>query len=155
MIDGKEEGPVGKEKRIRDFTWDDYGISAFKYRELKNFCLQYDEKKSKIQYGIKAINNDGMPHGTNTGNPVEAAAIENLMNAKDCRLIEEAAIAANPTIWKYMLRSVTSDLPYELVEYDEETGKIPIGKTDFYGYRRLFFKNLHLLKIGDKLNEVM
>lgn len=143
-----------KRKRIRDCSWKDYGISTFRYRELKNFCLQYEEKKRKIQYGIKAFNQDGMPKGNTVGHPVESAALENMMNEKDCRMIEEAAIAANPGIWKYILKSVTCDLPYELIEYDDELGRISIGKTDFYGYRRLFFGNLHLLKIGDKLSEI-
>ncbi len=141
-------------KRIRDYSWDDYGISTFRYRELKNFCLQYDEKKSKIRYGLNAVVKDGMPRGNVTGSPTERAALENAENEKDCRMIEEAAAAANPEIWKYILKSVTSDLPYEWIEYDEEQGRIPVGKTDFYGYRRLFFKNLHLLKIGDKLSGV-
>lgn len=141
-------------KKIRDFTWEDYGISAFRYRELKNFCLQYDEKKSKIKYGISAIQYDGMPKGNTTGNPTEIRALENLVYEKDCKMIEEAAIATNASIWKYLLKSVTRDLTYELIEYDEDQGRITVGKTDFYAFRRLFYKNLHLLKIGDKLNEV-
>lgn len=146
--------PLNKQKRIRDYSWDDYGISTFRYRELKNFCLQYDEKKSKIHYGLNSIVNDGMPKSNLSGNPTERVAMENLENQKDCRMIEEAAVATNPGIWKYILKSVTNDLPYELVEYDEEQGKIAMCRTDFYGYRRLFFRNLHLLKIGYKLSEV-
>lgn len=144
---------MGK-KRIREYSWDDYGISTFRYRELKNFCLQYDEKKSKIRYGLNAVVNDGMPKGSCMGNPTERIALENAENEKDCRMIEEAAVAANPGIWKYILKSVTNDLPYEWIEYDEEQGRIPVCRTDFYGYRRLFFKNLHFLKIGYKLSEV-
>lgn len=143
-----------KKKRIRDYTWNDYGISKFRYQELKAFCLQYDEKKSKIKYGLNAIVNDGMPKGNTTGNPVESIAIENAAIERDCQMIEEAAIATNPTIWKYILKSVTKDLPFELIEYDEEYGRITVGKTDFYGYRRLFFKKLHILKIGDKLSDI-
>lgn len=143
---------MSKKKRIRDATWEDYGISTFRYRELKNFCLQYDEKKSKIKYGLQAINSDGLPKGNLTGNPTEARALENFICERDCRMIEEAAVATNPGIWKYLLKSVTQDLTYEFVEYDEELGRITVGKTDFYGYRRLFYKNLHKLKIGDKLS---
>lgn len=143
-----------RKKRVRDYTWEDYGISTFRYRELKNFCLQYDEKKSKIKYGIKAVANDGMPRGSGGGNPVESVAMENIMNERDCRMIEEAAIATNPSIWKYLLKSVTHDLPFEMIEYDDEFGKIIVNRTDFYGYRRLFFRNLHFLKNGYKLSEV-
>lgn len=28
-------------KRLRDMTWEDYGISKNRYDELRAFCLQY------------------------------------------------------------------------------------------------------------------
>lgn len=138
------------QRRIREFTWGDYGISTYRYRELKNFCLQYDEKKNKMKYGLRAINNDGMPKGNQTGNPTESRALENYAYEQDCKMIEKAAMDANPIIWKYLLRSVTQDLSYELIEFDEELGRIPIGRTDFYGYRRKFFANLNHYKNGYK-----
>ena len=147
--------PVEMIKRLRNMTWDDYGISKHRYKELQAFCLQYDEKKSKIKYGISGVQYDGQPKGTSTESQVESSAIENNLYKRDCAMIEEAAIRANPTIWKYIVRSVTQGLTYEFVEYDGELGKIPVGKTDFYGYRRLFYFYLHRIKIGDKLNEVM
>lgn len=56
-------------KRLRDMTWDDYGISRHRYEELKAFCLQYEEKKAKINRGINGRGNDGMPKGNYKGNP--------------------------------------------------------------------------------------
>lgn len=44
-----------KKKRLREMTWEDYGISRHRYEELRAFCLQYDEKKSKIQRGLSAV----------------------------------------------------------------------------------------------------
>ena len=41
------EIPLEKKKRLRDMTWDDYGISRHRYQELKAFCLQYYEKRGK------------------------------------------------------------------------------------------------------------
>ena len=29
-----------EKKRLRDMTWDDYGISRNRYKELKAFCQQ-------------------------------------------------------------------------------------------------------------------
>ncbi len=146
-----------RKKRLRDMTWDDYGISKNRYKELKAFCLQYDEKKSRIQYGTSG----GPPAwegGTSgigsVGSPVERQAIENESYSRDCRMVEEAAIRANPGIWRYILRSVTQDLPYEYVEYDEELERITVGRTEFYAFRRLFFFYLHKIKIGYKSNEV-
>ena len=142
--------PIGK--RLRDMTWEDYGISKNRYKELKAFCLQYDEKKSKIKYGISAMQYDGQPKAHNTGSQVENQAIENDIYKRDCAMIEEAAIRANPGIWKYILKSATKGIPYEYIEYDEEQGKIPMGKADFNANRRLFYYNLHCLKIGFKLS---
>ena len=147
---------MGK-KRLRDMTWDDYGISKNRYKELKAFCLQYDEKKSRIQYGTSGsppVWEGGTSGIGSAGSPVERQAIENESYSRDCRMVEEAAIRANPGIWRYILRSVTRDLPYEYVEYDEELGRITVGRTEFYAFRRLFFFYLHEIKIGYKSNEV-
>lgn len=143
-----------KKKRLRDMSWDDYGISKNRRRELKAFCLQYNEKKSKIQYGISAIQNDGQPKGRSTGSQTEKQAIENDVYRRDCAMIEEAAVRANQEIWKYIVRSVALGLPYEFIEYDEEQGKIPICRNDFYGAQRKFFAILNELKMGYKLSDI-
>lgn len=140
-----------KKKRLRDMTWDDYGISRNRYKELQAFCLQYDEKKSKINRGINAVANDGMPKGNYKQNTMEANAIRNVIYQGDCEMIEQAAMAASSEIYPYIIKSVTNDLSFPFIEYDEKLGRIPIGKTEFYGYRRLFYHYLDLIKSGDKL----
>lgn len=136
-------------KRLRDMTWDDYGISKNRYKELKAFCMQYGEKKNKIQYGMNSTVQDGMPRGSrSTSSPVEKQAIENATYLRDIRMIEEAAVKTNPAIWKYILKSVTEDLSYEFIMHDRELGKIPEGKTEFYAYRRLFYHYLDEIKLG-------
>ena len=69
-------------------------------------------------------------------------------------MIEQAAVAASPDIYPYIIKSVTNGLSYDFVEYDERLGRIPVGKTEFYGYRRLFYHFLDLLKSGDKIGLV-
>lgn len=153
-ITEREEGsviPLGK-KRLRDMTWDDYGISKHRYQELKAFCLQYDEKKSKISRGISGTGYDGMPKGNYKGNPLETQAIRNVMYQKDCEMIEQAAMAASGEIYPYIIKSVANDLSYQFIEYDEALGRIPVGINEFYAYRRLFYHYLDLLKIGDKID---
>lgn len=142
---------MGK-KRLRDMTWDDYGISKHRYQELKAFCLQYDEKKSKISRGISGIGYDGMPKENYKGNPLETQAIRNVMYQKDCEMIEQAAMAASGEIYPYIIKSVANDLSYQFIEYDEALGRIPVGINEFYAYRRLFYHYLDLLKIGDKID---
>ncbi len=145
---------MSRKKRLRDMTWDDYGISRNRYKELEAFCLQYEEKKSKISRGINAVANDGMPKGNYKQNTLEENAIRNVIFQKDCEMIEQAAIAAAPDIYPYIIKSVTNGLSYDFVEYDERLGRIPVGKTEFYGYRRLFYHFLDLLKSGDKIGLV-
>lgn len=139
-------------KRLRDMTWDDYGISKHRYQELKAFCLQYEEKKNKIRYGLSSVQNDGTPAGGGVGRPTERQAIDNEQYKKDCLMIEEAAVRANPGIWKYILKSVTLGLPYEFIEYDEELGRIPMCRRDFYGTRKKFYAILNELKLDHKLS---
>lgn len=61
-----------------------------------------------------------------------------------------AACAAAPDIAEYILLSVEKGRSYELIEYAPKLGRIPCGKTDFYGFRRLFYHlfNQALLKDG-------
>lgn len=37
-------------KRLRDMTWEDYGISKHRYQELKASCLQYHWLKMLSEY---------------------------------------------------------------------------------------------------------
>lgn len=141
------------QKRLRDMTWEDYGISKNRYAELKAFCLQYEEKKSKIKYGISAAQYDGQPKAHSIGSQTEKQAMDNILYAKDCAMIEEAAIRANPEIWRYIVKSVTLGLSYEFIEYDNEQGKIPMSRNDFYGTRRKFFSILNEMKLGYKLTD--
>lgn len=49
---------------------------------------------------------------------------------------------------------VTLDLSYQFIEYDDEQGKIPMCKNDFYGTRRKFFAILNKLKLEYKLTDI-
>lgn len=141
-----------QKKRLRDMTWEDYGISKNRYDELRAFCLQYEEKKSKISRGVGNINYDGMPKGNYKENPLERMAIRNVTYQKDCEMIEQAAMAASSEFYQYIIKSVTNGLSYGFIEYDEHLGRIPIGKTEFYAIRRRFYHFLDLIKSGDKIN---
>ena len=141
-------------KRIRNMSWNDYGISVHRYNELKAFCLQYDEKKSKINRELSGVSCDGMPKGTGKHDGLENNAIRNAMYETDCRMIEDAALLTSkdvtPDFHKFIIKAVTNDLSYEYIMWLEDAGQIPVGKTDFYAYRRLFYNYLDRLKSGDK-----
>ena len=65
----------------RDIKLSDYNISRAKYNELKYFCIQYAEKKQKLQnaYGLKATVNDGMPKSNLSGDSTAQEAVRNAM----------------------------------------------------------------------------
>ena len=139
-------------KRLRETSWEDYGISKHRYEELRAFCLQYEEKKNKIKRGLSGISYNAAPGRSGTGNPTERAAMRNSVYQRDCEMIEQAAIAADPEIYPYIIKSVTEDLPYKFIEYDNVLGRISMGGTEFYARRRLFYHYLDELKNGYKID---
>ena len=128
-------------KRLRDMTWDDYGISRYRYRELKNFCLQYPEKKEKISYGLVSHEPAEGLSGR-IGRPTESQAVHNEHYSKDVMMIEQAATAASPDIYPWILASVTEDLNYKELIGHTSLGPVPMCEKDFYGVRRLFYSIL-------------
>lgn len=46
----------------------------------------------------------------------------------------------------WILLSVQQGLSYDFLEYNVRLGRIPAGKSNFYGYRRMFFYNLNRLE---------
>ena len=130
---------------MRDKTWNDYGISKYRYQELKNFCLQYDEKKRKIQYGISGMCTDNLGASGSSGasDPTSKLAMRHMNYLKDIQMIEMSAVETDRVLYPFLLKSVTQDLSYEDIEYDDIYGRIPYGKTDFYAYRRKFYSILN------------
>lgn len=75
---------------------------------------------------------------------------------KLCRLPENAAKTrcaahrASEMLSEYILLSVRENLSYDDLEFNSRLGRIPCGRTDFYGYRRLFFHHFDLILKGEK-----
>ena len=44
-----------------------------------------------------------------------------------------------------IILSVTKSKSYDLIEFDYKLGRIPVGRSDFYGFRRKFYHNLDML----------
>ena len=57
-------------------------------------------------------------------------------------LVRKAAYQASEELAPYLIKCVTKGKSYDLLEFDLELGRIFVGKTDFYGYRRLFYHYL-------------
>lgn len=118
----------------RDMKLSDYHISREKYNELKYFCLQYAQKKQELRssYGLHGIVSDGMPRSSGYSNPTERTAIKNVTLQKDIEMIEGTALEADSDIHPWILKSVTSGMPYEYMD-------VPLSRTKFYDSRRYFF----------------
>lgn len=119
-----------------------YKISLNRFRELKYFCLQYDDKKRELNSltFISAQLSDGQPHGGGGVSDVTAKkAIKAAELKKDIELIEKCAVEADSTIYRHIMTNVTKGLAYEYLE-------VPMGKNQFYEKRRKFFWLLNKYK---------
>lgn len=64
---------------------------------------------------------------------------EMAQNPEYAKIARNCAHIAAPEIEEYIYLSVTKNLKFEAIEYDSRLGRIPCGRTDFYGYKRYFF----------------
>lgn len=58
-------------------------------------------------------------------------------------IVTEAALRIDRLAAPHVILAVTKNLSYEFVEFNERLGRCPVGKTDFYAERRLFFYHLN------------
>lgn len=65
------------------------------------------------------------------------------------KIVRNCAHIAAQDIEEYIYLSVAKNLKFEAIEYDSGLGRIPCGRTDFYGYRRYFY---HLF--NEKIKEM-
>lgn len=61
-----------------------------------------------------------------------------------------AALAADEKAAGHIMLSVAENLSYEKIEFHERLGRCPLGRTDFYGARRLFFHYLDCALKGEE-----
>lgn len=94
-------GEAGEKRNIRA-SWQDYGITKGRYKELQNIVKsgEYD------------------------------------------KVVLNSAIKADEKVARHIILSVVEELSYEKIEFNEKLGRCPIGRTNFYGVRRLFFHYL-------------
>ncbi len=59
-------------------------------------------------------------------------------------MVFSAALAADRMAAGHIILSVTKKFSYEKLEFHERLGRCPLGRTDFYGTRRLFFHYLDM-----------
>lgn len=126
-----------------------YDISRHRYRELKEFCLQYEEKKSKLNqiYTLSSTPPEVPIMGGVPGKPTENKALKAQQYKADIELIEEClkeTCGEEIGLIKYLKKNVTEENSgyYNL-------GCVPCSKNKFYLTHRKFFFLLDKRKSGD------
>lgn len=117
-----------------------YGISKYRYGELKNFCLQYPEWIDELNYKkdtLKSKNIDGMPIPQNgISDQTGRLAIRRAELREKCDLIEQTALQASSDLYQYIIKSVCYDEP---MWYLRDILGMGCESNAFYDARRYFF----------------
>lgn len=118
-----------------------YWISKHRFYEIQHHCWQYKEWKDEYAaldaQGVKGVEYDGMPHGTNVGNPTEAIGIRKAMLRDKIDLVERTVMDADPLLYKYILKAVTNEgISFN---YLKMVMDIPCEKDMYYDRRRKFY----------------
>ena len=130
---------LGGNMRTQNVKLERYGISENLYKELHAFCQQYLEKKSKLNslydlhYSTSIVT---ISNNLNSCNPTERAAEIAEKYSRDIDLIERVAKEVDPKNAKFIIKSVTEDIPPWSLQtrYGME-----IGEKTFNKKRRLFY----------------
>jgi len=117
-----------------------HGIDDARYHELKWICRQYDKYRDAL-----AAMRRGETDKRNAGNSVwhgrpdpvayEAMRLADSFEAARINAIEQAAVAADPQLCRYILANVARDISFEKLN-------VPCGRNQFFEARRKFFIEL-------------
>ena len=150
----------------RDLKLDKYGITKFRYRELANYCYQYDSWQDILKYKthtVKSLQITDMPHGSGTGDPTEILAEERAEASTNSQLIEQTLIQAITTlkdgngnyicgdewemdIYPQIMKAITCpDITYN---YLWQKMGISVSVGVFNNIRRYFYYLLDKNKVG-------
>lgn len=116
-----------------------YYIEKHRYLELKHFCLQYPKWKEeyhKLEYPIKSMRMDICKENTISDQTGDIAVRKSKLFYQ-MKIIEQAAINADPELASYILFAVTTGKSFEYLETMQE---IPCCRQTYYDrYRRFFW----------------
>lgn len=130
--------------RVRANWYEKHGISKRLYQELMWFARGYDEYKAADrrwrsgEYDRIATGNvAGREHPDPTAN--EAIRRTSSPWAWKIAAIEQAAVIAAPGYCRELLKNVTGDMTWEVIQP-------PCGRAQFYAARREFFCALNNIR---------
>jgi len=122
----------------RGLKHDEYDIGVYAYRELHNFCLQYDSKIQQLADIRSPYNSPqitGMSHRSSTSSQTASSAERAAILSSDYEMIEQAAIEVNAEDYQCIILAVTNDAPWHYLKMVENL-KTPRDK--FNEERKLF-----------------
>ena len=105
--------------------------------KVKEYQAQYWERKAIKAGNIRAPWKD---YGITQERVDELVEIVRSDEYDD--VVRSAAHMADENAAGHIILSVKKNLSYERLEYHDKLGRCPLGRTDFYGARRLFFHYL-------------
>ena len=122
----------------RDLKLDKYNISRSRYRELYYFCLQYDERKKKMEElrYPSPPKSDGMPRGSGISNPTERNGMMAACLSLENKVMEQAAVEASSDLHPWILKAAKYDLKFDYLHLCEG---MPCGKNEFQKLRHKFY----------------
>ena len=118
-----------------------YWISKHRFYEISHHCMQYNEWKDEYRtlsaQGVKAVQYDGMPHGTTVGQPTETIGLRLAELRNKIESVERAAEETDPFFAKFILKAVTNEgITYN---YLREIMDMPCDKNKYTKIRRKFY----------------
>ena len=129
-------------------TKNKYYINKHRHYELKHFCLQYPEWKKRYSEldGYSAgidLDSDVVYRSNIPSDITNRYAEKRLDYFEKIKMVEQAAIDADPDLYPYILKAVTEELSFT---YLKTKMNIPCGKDMYYDRFRRFFWLLDKLR---------
>ena len=97
---------------VRPMNEKKYDISKHRFLELYHFCMQYSEWKDELKYKkdtVRSIEVTDMPTSHGNGDATANLAVRRAELQRKCELIEQTAIEADPDIYQYIIKGVTTE----------------------------------------------
>lgn len=123
-----------------------YGIGWDRYKELSHMCRQYAQDKAALNAirggSCPDVENDrSSTRGSTVSDTTASRALRAIESkyARRVNAIEQAAMLADRSICKYIIKSVSLGL-----SYDRLIPQCPCGRAQFYRARRKFFRELDI-----------
>lgn len=94
-------------------------LEKHRYLELKRFCLQYPRwlVEARDALELSAVKMDGMPHGTDVGDPTERAVEKREVAMSHIDMVDRCAKSVGDGVWfNALIHNVCLDETYEEIK---------------------------------------